>query len=27
MTTYWNADTQKNECVAQDVELYDSPDG
>jgi hypothetical protein len=27
MTTYWNADTQKNECVTQDVEIYDSPDG
>ncbi|MEH2231096.1 MAG: hypothetical protein V7K71_15990 [Nostoc sp.] len=27
MTTYWNAKTEKNECVTQDVELYDSPDG
>ncbi|MBD2139362.1 hypothetical protein H6F32_17735 [Anabaena sp. FACHB-1237] len=27
MTTYWNPETKKNECVTQDVELYDSPDG
>jgi hypothetical protein len=27
MTTYWNAHTKKSECVTQDVELYDSPDG
>jgi hypothetical protein len=27
MTTYWNAETTKTECVTQDVELYDSPDG